>query len=108
LKPPESPVIQVEVAYALPQHAIVKTFRLAVPATVADALRSAASDPSFAGIDIAQAAVGIFGALARPDQVLRPGDRVEIYRALAADPKDARRARVNRARRDSRQRDTGQ
>ena len=39
VKPLDSPVIQVEVAYALPRHAIVKTFRLAAPATVADALR---------------------------------------------------------------------
>jgi len=91
--------ILVEVAYALPERAIVKALRLQAPATVADALKLAAADPAFAGIDLAKATVGVYGTLARADQLLAAGDRIEIYRALAADPKAARRARVKQARR---------
>jgi uncharacterized protein len=91
--------ILVEVVYALPQCAIVKSFRLSAPATVADALRRAAGDADFSGIDLAGAAVGVFGVPVRPDQPLTGGERIEIYRALAVDPKSARRARVEQARR---------
>ena len=37
--------------------------------------------------------VGIWGRPVLPGQVLEPGDRVEIYRALTVDPKEARRVR---------------
>ena len=96
--PHERSVILVEVAYAEPHRAIVKVVRLAAPATIADALAVAAADPDFSGIDIAHAPVGVFGRLARPEQQLRAGDRIEIYRALAADPKIARRARAKQVR----------
>jgi uncharacterized protein len=97
--PVEVPVILVEVAYAEPQRAVVKVFRLASPATVGDALKAIAADRDFSGISIDPESVGVFGKRARTEQVLATGDRVEIYRALAVDPKAARRARVKQARR---------
>jgi putative ubiquitin-RnfH superfamily antitoxin RatB of RatAB toxin-antitoxin module len=42
--------------------------------------------------------VGIFGVVCAPDTVLRAGDRVEIYRPLPVDPKQARRQRAERVR----------
>jgi uncharacterized protein len=90
--------LQIELAYAEPQRAIVKDYRLAAGSTVADALRLAALDPDFAGVDLVNSALGIFGKPTRPDQPLQEGDRIEIYRPLAADPKAARRARVQQAR----------
>lgn len=89
--------IDVEVSYAEPSRAIVKRFRLGSPASVEDVLRLAAADPDFADIDIAHSAVGVFGRLAPSGQLLNDGDRVEIYRPLAADPKSARRARARQA-----------
>jgi uncharacterized protein len=88
----------VEVIFALPERAVVKAFRVTAPATVADALALAAADPDFHGIDVAGSPVGIFGRAVPRSRVLQPGDRLEIYRALAADPKQARRERVQRAR----------
>jgi putative ubiquitin-RnfH superfamily antitoxin RatB of RatAB toxin-antitoxin module len=38
--------------------------------------------------------VGIFGKLCDLNQLLKAGDRVEIYRALHNDPKEARRQRA--------------
>jgi putative ubiquitin-RnfH superfamily antitoxin RatB of RatAB toxin-antitoxin module len=96
--------IGIEVTYAEPHRAIVKTYRLALPATIDDALRLAAADPEFAGIDFAGSAVGIFGRVSAPGQLLSDGDRLEIYRPLTADPKAARRARAREARRSSRPR----
>jgi hypothetical protein len=90
--------LRVEIAYAQAQRVIVKTYSLAPGARVADALRLAALDPDFSGVDLANSALGVFGKVARTDQVLREGDRIEIYRPLSADPKAARRARARQAR----------
>ncbi len=38
--------------------------------------------------------VGVFGQKVPLRTVLRPGDRVELWRPLAADPKEARRLRA--------------
>jgi putative ubiquitin-RnfH superfamily antitoxin RatB of RatAB toxin-antitoxin module len=53
----------------------------------------------FPEIDLGLNKVGIFGKLARTDTMLRDRDRVEIYRALIADPKEARRRRAQAAKR---------
>jgi putative ubiquitin-RnfH superfamily antitoxin RatB of RatAB toxin-antitoxin module len=91
--------LRIEIAYAEPQRAIVKTLRLPPGSRVADALRLAALDPDFTAVDLAKSALGIFGTLTRTDHALREGDRIEIYRPLAADPKAARRARAKELRR---------
>jgi putative ubiquitin-RnfH superfamily antitoxin RatB of RatAB toxin-antitoxin module len=96
--------IGIEVTYAEPHRAIVKAYRLGAPATIDDALRLAAADPEFAGIDFAGLAVGIFGSVSALNRALADGDRVEIYRPLTADPKTARRARAREARRPLRPR----
>jgi putative ubiquitin-RnfH superfamily antitoxin RatB of RatAB toxin-antitoxin module len=91
--------LTVEIVYAAPQRAIVKTLRLPCGAVVADALQAAARDPAFDGVDLAEGAIGIFGVVTHAQHVLDEGDRIEIYRPLAADPKAARRERVKQARR---------
>jgi putative ubiquitin-RnfH superfamily antitoxin RatB of RatAB toxin-antitoxin module len=90
--------ISVQVSYAEPQRAVVKIYHLTPPASIEDVLRLARSDPDFAGVDIDYSAVGIFGRVVALSQVVGDGDRVEIYRPLAADPKSARRERVKEAR----------
>ena len=40
--------------------------------------------------------VGIWGKVANPGQVLKHGDRLEVYRPLTVDPKVARRERFAR------------
>ena len=84
--------------YAEPHRAVLKRFTIGTPACIADALRLAAADPDFAGIDIAGSVVGVFGRVVRASTPLEDGDRVEIYRPLAADPKSARRTRAREAR----------
>ncbi len=90
-------MICIEIVYAQPQHSIVKTLRLPPASSIADALAAAVADPDFAAVDLSQAAVGIFGKVARRDQPLKDGDRVEIYRPLLEEPKLARRRRLSKA-----------
>ena len=48
----------------------------------------------FPEIRLSENKVGIFGKLAKLSATLRDGDRIEIYRALIADPKEVRRQRA--------------
>jgi uncharacterized protein len=89
--------LDVEIAYAEPQRVIIKSLHLPAGSCIADALRLAALDPDFAGVDLANSACGIFGRLVPAGQPLENGDRIEIYRPLAEDPKAARRARAREA-----------
>jgi len=89
-------VLEVEVVYATPQRQARYALRVNSGATLADAIRACGVLEDFPEIDLARNRVGIHGALAKGAQVLRDGDRVEIYRPLSADPKEARRARVKR------------
>ncbi|MEA3197237.1 MAG: uncharacterized protein QOF32_1289 [Gammaproteobacteria bacterium] len=91
--------IRIEIVYAGPQRVIAKTVQLPHGSCVEDALRCAAADPDFTGVDLANAPFGIFGKVVRKEHALQEGDRIEIYRPLAADPKAARRARAKQARR---------
>jgi putative ubiquitin-RnfH superfamily antitoxin RatB of RatAB toxin-antitoxin module len=86
--------LMIEIVYAGPRGAIVRRASLDSSSTVGDALRLAAADPDFAEVDFANCAAGIFGRLARREQPLESGDRIEIYRPLLVDPKSARRARA--------------
>jgi putative ubiquitin-RnfH superfamily antitoxin RatB of RatAB toxin-antitoxin module len=91
--------ITIEVVHAQPNQVIERYYQVVPFSTVVEVLRLAAADPAFAGIDIANAAVGVFGRVVHAGHVLSDRDRIEIYRPLAADPKNARRARVRQARR---------
>ena len=90
--------IRIEIVYAEPHRAIVKVLSLAAGSRITDALRLAALDPDFSGVDLANSPVGIFGKATGAEHALKDGDRIEIYRPLAADPTPARRARAQQAR----------
>ena len=53
----------------------------------------------FPEIDLATAKMGIFSKPKTADTGLREGDRVEIYRALIADPKVVRKQRAEQGKR---------
>ncbi|HEY2779757.1 MAG TPA: RnfH family protein [Steroidobacteraceae bacterium] len=89
-------MISVEVVYAEAQRSIAKSLKMPPGALVADALAQAASDQDFSGVDLTDTAVGIYGKVVPRDQVLKEGDRIEIYRPLLEEPKLARRKRASR------------
>jgi putative ubiquitin-RnfH superfamily antitoxin RatB of RatAB toxin-antitoxin module len=94
--------IRIEIVYAEPHRAIVKALSLAAGSRIADALQLAALDPAFSGVDLLNSPVGVFGRASGHECVLKEGDRIEIYRPLAADPTAARRSRVQQARKQLR------
>ena len=65
-------------------------------ATLADAVAASAAAGHLPSADISEGGCGIWGKRAEPDQLLRDGDRVELYRPLTVDPKVARRERFAR------------
>jgi uncharacterized protein len=86
--------IEIEVVYALPERQYVVALTLPSGATVADALAAVAHDAPFASLPLAEIPVGVFGEPVARSQLLNHGDRVELYRPLVIDPKEARRRRA--------------
>jgi putative ubiquitin-RnfH superfamily antitoxin RatB of RatAB toxin-antitoxin module len=84
----------VEVAYARADLQVVRTVRVAHEASVREAIRCSGLLGRFPEIDLAEYRVGVFGRLRDLDAPLAPGERVEIYRPLRIDPKEARRRRA--------------
>ncbi len=86
--------MKVEVAFARPDEQLI--FELDVPAeaTVEEIIKQSGILEKFPEIDLAVNKVGVFGKLTKLGNTLRPGDRVEIYRKLIADPKEVRRKRA--------------
>ena len=89
-------VIQVEVAYAKPDSQFLKEVEVRQGASVKDAINASGVLDSYPEIDLDTQSVGIFGRVCDLDRLLDAGDRVEIYRPLMIDPKDARRERVKK------------
>ena len=84
----------VEVAYALPSRQLLLCLQVPPGTTARAAVHLSGIADAFEGLDPATADLGVFGKKVKDDHVLRPGDRVEIYRPLIADPKAARRSRA--------------
>jgi putative ubiquitin-RnfH superfamily antitoxin RatB of RatAB toxin-antitoxin module len=84
--------LRVEVIAAWPGRSERTVLELEEGATVAEALAAAGHDPAGGG-------VGLHGRRVTLDALLADGDRVEVYRALSADPKEARRRRARLRRR---------
>ncbi|WP_045224759.1 RnfH family protein [Methyloterricola oryzae] len=86
--------MKVEVAYARPDVQVILALEVAEATTAEGAIRQSGILERFPEIDLAQNRIGIFSKACKLDQILRSGDRVEIYRPLIADPKEARRNRA--------------
>ncbi len=87
-------IMTVEVAYARPDEQRIIELQVPPGTTIAEAIERSGITELFPEIDLSKNKVGIFGKLAKLDTELQPGDRVEIYRPLIADPKEARRKRA--------------
>ena len=87
-------MIRVEVVYAMREEQVLVALDVEEGTTARQAVEQSGVLRRFPEVDLARTSIGIFGRVTTPDTLLRDGDRVEIYRALLADPKDARRARA--------------
>jgi uncharacterized protein len=86
--------IHVEVAHALENRQVIVSLEAPEGITASEAIEQSGILQEFSDIDLSKNRVGIFGKVARADEVLHDGDRVEIYRPLIADPKEARKKRA--------------
>ncbi len=87
-------MVNVEVAYAKPEQQVIVTLAMEEGATVEAAIKASGLLELFPEIALFELNAGIFGVACKPDQPVREGDRIEIYRALVHDPKEARRQRA--------------
>lgn len=86
--------IPVEVAYAKPDIQVILTLEAPPGITAEQAVQRSEIAQRFPELDRPDLKMGIFGKLCKSNQVLRKGDRVEIYRPLIADPKQVRKERA--------------
>ena len=89
-------VLQVQICYAAPDFQLLRDLEVAAGTTLHEAILQSGILREVAAIDLSVCKLGIFGKLKTPETVLRQYDRIEIYRPLIADPKDARRKRASR------------
>jgi len=86
--------VRVFVALALPASQEVVELELPSGSRVEDALAAAHLEARAPLLAAGRLRVGIWGRPCERGTALRDGDRVEIYRSLAADAKAMRRARA--------------
>lgn len=92
------PTFEVEVAFALPDRQSIVALQVSEGCTAFQAAELSGITKQFADVELASSKMGVFGKVVKPHEYLmRPGDRVEIYRPLIADPKASRKARADKA-----------
>ena len=83
--------VRVEVVFATAEAQQLVSVALPVGATVADAIAASSIAERFPKADFDELQAGIWGSPVQRGQILSDGDRVEIYRPLELDPREARR-----------------
>lgn len=97
--PSELPRIQVELCWTDGEDAVVLGLDLPADSSVADALDQARTQLHASRLPERNEGYGIWSVRCDPETRLHSGDRIEIYQPLTADPKSARRSRVEAQRR---------
>lgn len=95
---PEGKSLHIEIAYAQEQNVHVIPVEVADGTTIEQAIKHSGLLDICPEIDLFKNKVGIFSRIRELDSLVRDGDRVEIYRPLVADPKEARRQRAEQQR----------
>lgn len=90
-------MITVEIVHAAVGRQLLRAVEVPSGSTVQQALLISGMASEFPELDLANCPVGIFGKVVTVERLLEPGDRIEIYRPLLADPKEVRRLRAAKA-----------
>jgi putative ubiquitin-RnfH superfamily antitoxin RatB of RatAB toxin-antitoxin module len=89
--------IRVQVVYARQPHAIEQVdLELPQGSTLGDAVAASGVAQRLPAAEFEALQAGVWGRLKAPETLLREGDRIELYRPLKVDPKEARRQRYQR------------
>lgn len=92
-------LIKIEVACAWPEKQWVKALEVASGCTAQQAVVLSGIADAFPELALTECKLGVFSKVVDSQCVLVDGDRVEIYRPLLLDPKEARRQRAQKSRR---------
>lgn len=87
-------MISVTVCYATPSRQVQIALSVEESCTVELAIKRSKIMTQFSEIKLADIVVGIFSQRVKLDSNVQAGDRIEIYRPLIIDPKDARRLKA--------------
>jgi putative ubiquitin-RnfH superfamily antitoxin RatB of RatAB toxin-antitoxin module len=87
--------MQIGVAYSEPGQQIWLNIEVPDESTVSEAIERSGILKQFPQIDLTAQKVGVFGRLVKLEAALKPGDRVEIYRGIIADPETVPRRDMN-------------
>jgi len=85
--------VKVEVVFALPENQVLVSLDMPKGTTVQAAIDASGLPERFPEEQLNAMPVGIWGHPAEREQLVSDGDRVEIYRPLVMDPREARRHR---------------
>ena len=86
--------LQIELIYALPHEQKILTIEVLEDTTVEQAIKQSDVLQRYPDIDLTINKIGIFSKGCKLTDKLHDGDRIEIYRPLIIDPKEARKARA--------------
>ena len=92
-------MVDIEVVYAAVDRQVLLQVKVPAGTSLRDVVRMSGIAEHFPQLLLAECPLGIFGkVVADADvRVVQPGDRIEIYRPLLADPKEVRRQRAAKA-----------
>lgn len=98
-----SELLHIEVCYALPHEQRLFTLEVETDCDVEQAIHRSGILETYPEIDLTINKVGIFGKVCKLNAALRDKDRIEIYRKLIADPKESRRQKAEKERKEKQQ-----
>jgi putative ubiquitin-RnfH superfamily antitoxin RatB of RatAB toxin-antitoxin module len=90
--------INIEVAYALLDQQWLLAVEVEEGSTIEAAILQSGILQQAPAINLRRQTVGVFSKRKQLSDVVEDGDRIEIYRPLVIDPKEARRAKAKKAR----------
>jgi putative ubiquitin-RnfH superfamily antitoxin RatB of RatAB toxin-antitoxin module len=83
--------LKIEVVFALPEKQSLQTVLVESGASVADVIAKSGLAGKFPDHPLSEMTVGIWGREVEKERLVKAGDRIEIYRPLEMDPREARR-----------------
>ena len=98
----DTKTINVEVVYGTPEKQLILDVVVPLDTTVEKAIAESCMSQQFPEIDLQENKVGIWNRTCKLSDMLKDGDRIEIYRPLIADPKEIRRLRAEKAKDEGR------
>lgn len=86
--------INIQIVYATPERQTILDMTVDKPCTVEQAIAHSTLLADYPEVDFSKMTVGIWGKRVPHNNLCAEGDRIEIYRPLIIDPKQARKKRV--------------